>query len=61
MYGPELSYPCLEGEVGQSGFWLGLQFYPDRAVAAQPRCVMLVRDLVPHRRTEVAIRASGNF
>ena len=61
MYGPELSYPCLYGEVGQSGFRLGLQFYSDRAVADQPRCMILVQDLAPHRRTEVAIYAAGNF
>ena len=61
MYSPELSYPCLYGEVGQSGFRLGLQFYPDRAVADQPHCVMLVRALAPHHRTEVAICASGTF
>jgi len=61
MYGPELTYPCLYGGVGQSGFWLGLQFYPDHAVADQPRCVMLVRDLAPHRQTKVVIGTSGNF
>ena len=48
MYSPELSYPCLYGEVGQSGFRLELPFYLDRAVADQPHCVMLVRALAPH-------------
>ena len=36
VYDPELSYPCLYGEVGQSGFRLRLPFYPDHAVADQP-------------------------
>ena len=61
MYSPELSYPCLYGGVGQSGFRLMLPFYPDHAVADQPHCVMLVQGLAPHRRTEVVICASGNF
>ena len=61
MYNPELSYPCLYGEVGQSGFQLELPFYPNRVVVGQPHFTMLVRVLAPHHRTEVAICSSGNF
>ena len=36
MYNPELFYPYLYGEVGQSGVRLELPLYPDRVVAGQP-------------------------
>ena len=47
MYGPELTYPCLYDGVGQSGFWLGLQFYPDRAVVDQSHYALMVRAQLP--------------
>ena len=61
MYNPELLYPCLYGEMGQSGVRLELPLYPDRVVVGQPHCTMMVQAPVPRHRTEVAVCASGNF
>ena len=60
-YVTELFYPCLYGEVGRSGVRLELPLYPDRVVVDQPHCTMAVCVLAPHRRTKVAICASGSF
>ena len=61
IYIPELFYLCLYGEVEQAGVPLELPLCPDRVVVGQPHCAMMVRALMPHRRTEVVIYASGSF
>jgi len=38
-----------------------LPLYPDRVVAGQPHCAMMVRAPVPRHRTEVAIYALVAF
>ena len=61
MYDHELIYLCLCDEAGQAGVRLELLLYPDHVVAGRLHCAMVVCVPAPHRRTKVAICASGNF
>ena len=67
MYGPKLVCPCVYEAVGQAVVRPESSFYPDRGVVGPLHCPDLVvvvppyaRDLVPPRRTEVAVCAVGN-
>ena len=58
---PELLCLYLAGEAVPAGARAKLLFYLGHVVDNQPHCVLVVPALVPHRRIEVAICASGNF
>ena len=61
VYIPELLYLYLYGEVVWAGFWLELPLCPGHEVVGQPHYVLMVWGLVPRRRIEVEVYASGNF